>query len=77
MCYIAQNEQGQNIMVLDNIEVLPPYKGDTAYLQMFLDYARKLCSDIGACDIPIYIGARNKFKFGEPIVLNPRFFKSL
>lgn len=77
MCYIAQNEQGQNIMVLDNIEVLPPYKNDTAYLQMFLDYARKLCSDIGACDIPIYIGARNKFKFDDKKGVGPLTLKVL
>ena len=48
-------------LFLDNIEVLTPYRDDPKYLDVFIKYARKLARDIGAENIPIYAGHRNKF----------------
>lgn len=61
MCYLARKDDVENILVLDNIEVLPRFRYDKKYLAMFVHYARKLAYDIGAPDIEIYAGHRNDF----------------
>ena len=47
MCYIARSMNGENILVFDNMEVLPPYKDEKKYLDMFLLFARRLTKNIG------------------------------
>lgn len=49
-------------LILDNMEVLKPYRYDEKYLEMFIKYAHKLIADIGGIsDIAIYTGHRNSF----------------
>ena len=74
MCYIARSMNEENILVLDNMEVLPPYKDEKKYLDMFLLFARRLTKNIGAENMPIYGGARNKFSLKS---FEPEFCKVL
>ena len=71
MCYIAQEDSGQNVLVLDNIEIRSQYKDYDYLLDIYIQYAKKLATDIGAPDIPIYMGARQKFKIDEKKSIGP------
>lgn len=48
-------------LILDNMEVLKPYRYEQKYLDAFIEYAQKLANDIGGQDLAIYAGHRNSF----------------
>lgn len=59
MCYFAKVYDKVSL-ILDNIELLPNYINDNDIRNGFIEYAKKLCVEVGKPDIPIYIaGHRN------------------
>lgn len=65
MCYFAL-VNGQLALVLDNIEIKLKYKGNDAIRDGVIDYAKKLCKEVGVPDLPIYVaGLRNKIDFKD------------
>lgn len=65
MCYIATLSSGCDVLILDNIEVYPPYCDDSKYINAFFKLARNLTEKIGAPDMPICAGQRQKFKIKD------------
>lgn len=65
MCYIAKfkNSEGYDkyALVLDNLEVLAPYKENLSYVEGFINFAQKFSKKITSNDIEIWIGCHNKF----------------
>ena len=55
MIYIAYVD-GKPALVLDNIELKTKYRNNDAIRDAFLEYAKKLCAEIGQPDLPIYAG---------------------
>ena len=43
-------------MVLDNIELKTKYQNNDKIRDTFVDYAKKLCAEIGQPDLPIFAG---------------------
>ena len=59
MIYLAKidNNQESNLaLVLDNIELQTKYQNNEKIKNMIIEYAKKLCYEIGKPDIPIYAG---------------------
>ena len=58
---IKENSKKNKLaLILDNMEILPPYNKDEKYLDAFILYANKLIKDInGQPDMAIYSGHRN------------------
>ena len=64
MIYIA-NVDGKPSLVLDNIELKTKYQNNDKIRDTFVDYAKKLCKEIGQPDLPIYAGPnRHKLNMG-------------
>lgn len=55
MCYIAQVD-GKLSLILDNIELKADYHNNDAIRDAIIEYAKKLCAEIGQPDMPIYAG---------------------
>ena len=55
MTYIAYVD-GKPALVLDNIELKTKYHNNDKIRDTFVDYAKKLCEEIGQPDLPIYAG---------------------
>ena len=55
MIYIAYVD-GKPALVLDNIELKTKYQNNDKIRDTFLNYAKKLCEEIGQPDLPIYAG---------------------
>ena len=61
MCYIAEVD-GKLALVLDNIEMSPKYQYNNQIRDVFMEYAKDLCNEIGKPDLPIFAGPyRHKF----------------
>lgn len=62
MCYIALVD-GVPSLVLDNIELKADYHNNDKIRDALIEYAEKLCAEIGKPDMPIYAGPyRHKLK---------------
>ena len=55
MTYIAYVD-GKPALVLDNIELKTKYQNNDKIRDTFIEYAKKLCEEIGQPDLPIYAG---------------------
>jgi hypothetical protein len=55
MCYIAQVD-GKHSLILDNIELKADYHNNDAIRDAMVEYAKKMCAEIGQPDMPIYAG---------------------
>ena len=55
MTYIAYVD-GKPALVLDNIEFKTKYQDNDKIRDTFIEYAKKLCEEIGQPDLPIYAG---------------------
>ena len=55
MTYIAYVD-GKPALVLDNIELKTKYQDNDKIRDTFIEYAKKLCEEIGQPDLPIYAG---------------------
>ena len=55
MIYLAKVD-GELSLVLDNIEMKAKYQYNNAIRDAFFEYARKLCTEIGKPNMPIYAG---------------------
>ena len=55
MCYIAQVD-GKPSLILDNIELKADYHNNDVIRDAMIEYAKKLCAEIGQPDMPIYAG---------------------
>jgi hypothetical protein len=64
MCYIAKISGKYNALILDNIELLAPYRYNPVNIDYFVNMGKKLLENIGAKDVPIYAGTRQPFKVG-------------
>lgn len=65
MCYIAKVDDIPSL-ILDNIEIKPEYQYIETIKNGIIDYAKRLCLEIGKPDMPIYIGPnRNKIHLDE------------
>lgn len=63
MCYIADVD-GEEALVLDNIELSTKYQYNDAIRDAIIEYAKKLTAEIGRPDLPIYAGPfRHKVDF--------------
>ena len=61
MCYFAEVD-GKLALVLDNIEMSAKYQNNDQIRDVFMDYAKQLCEEVGKPDLPIYAGPyRHKF----------------
>ena len=61
MCYFAEVD-GKLALVLDNIEMSAKYQNNDKIRDVFMDYAKQLCEEVGKPDLPIYAGPyRHKF----------------
>ena len=61
MCYFAEVD-GKLALVLDNIEMSAKYQNNDKIRDVFMDYAKRLCEEVGKPDLPIYAGPyRHKF----------------
>ena len=59
MIYLAdihQDGEKHLALVLDDIELQTKFQNNEKIKDMIIDYAKKLCSEIGQPDIPIYAG---------------------
>lgn len=65
MIYIAKVD-GKPSLVLDNIELKTKYQNNDKLRDTFVDYAKKLCEEIGQPDLPIYAGP-NRHKLNMDI----------
>ncbi|MBR1425099.1 hypothetical protein IJ579_06010, partial [bacterium] len=65
MIYIAYVD-GEPALVLDNIELKTKYHNNDAIRDAFVEYAKKLCVEIGQPDLPIYAGP-NRHKLNMSI----------
>jgi len=60
MCYLTIIDDKVSL-VLDNIELKPKYRNDNNIRDGIIQYAKQLCEEIEAPNIPVYIGShRNK-----------------
>ena len=65
MCYFA-NVKGKLAFVMDNIHMHSAYKNNENIKAGIVEYAQKLCEEVGKPDIPIYIsGHRNSVDLSE------------
>lgn len=55
MIYLAYVD-GKPALVLDNIELKTKYQNNDMIRDAFVNYAKKLCEEIGQSDLPIYAG---------------------
>ncbi|MBR6099552.1 hypothetical protein IKP85_07375 [bacterium] len=55
MIYIAYVD-GKPALVMDNIELKPKYAYKDKIRDAFMEYAKKLCEEMGVPDLPIYAG---------------------
>ena len=55
MMFIAMVD-GEPALVLDNIELKSKYQWNDKIRDAFIEYAKKLCEEIGKPDMPIYAG---------------------
>ncbi len=55
MIYLAYVD-GKPALVLDNIELKTKYQNNDMIRDTFVDYAKRLCNEIGQPDLPIYAG---------------------
>jgi hypothetical protein len=55
MCYIAIVD-GKPSLILDNIELKADYHNNNSIRDAIIEYAKKLCAEIGQPDMPIYAG---------------------
>ena len=63
MCYIADVD-GEEALVLDNIELSTKYQYNDAIRDAIIEYSKKLTAEIGRPDLPIYAGPfRHKVDF--------------
>ena len=61
MCYFAEVD-GKLALVLDNIEMSAKYQNNDQIRDVFMDYAKQLCEEVGKPELPIYAGPyRHKF----------------
>ena len=65
MIYFAYVD-GKPALVLDNIELKTKYQNNDKIRDTFIDYAKKLCEEIGQPDLPIYAGP-NRHKLNMDI----------
>ena len=65
MIYLAYVD-GEPALVLDNIELKTKYQNNNKIRDTFIDYAKKLCEEIGQPDLPIYAGP-NRHKLNMDI----------
>ena len=65
MIYLAYVD-GKPALVLDNIELKTKYQSNDKIRDAFMDYAKKLCAEIGQPDLPIYAGP-NRHKLNMDI----------
>lgn len=59
MIYLAdidQGEESQLALVLDDIELQTKFQNNEKIKNMIIEYAKKLCDEIGQSDLPIYAG---------------------
>ena len=59
MIYLADIDQGEKshlALVLDDIELQTKFQNNEKIKNMIIEYAKKLCAEIGKSDIPIYAG---------------------
>lgn len=65
MCYVAE-VRGKQSLILDNFECQANYHFVDSIKDALIEYAKKLCSELGRPDMSIYAGAnRQKFHFGD------------
>lgn len=65
MCYIALVD-GVPSLVLDNIELKADYHNNDKIRDALMEYAKKLCAEIGKPDMPIYAGPyRHKLRMED------------
>lgn len=65
MCYLAKVD-GKTSLILDNIELKPQYQFNESIKKAIINFAKKLCKEIGTPDIDIYAGPeRHKVNFDE------------
>ena len=73
MCYIAEID-GKPSLILDNIELQAKYQYNDEIRDMLIEYAKKMTSEIGKPDMPIYAGAnRHKVDFDKFELSNKNF----
>ncbi len=65
MIYLASVD-GKPALVLDNIELKTKYQNNDKIRDTFMEYAKKLCAEIGQSDLPIYAGP-NRHKLNMDI----------
>lgn len=65
MIYLAYVD-GKPALVLDNIELKTKYQNNDKIRDTFVDYAKKLCAEIGQPDLPIFAGP-NRHKLNMDI----------
>ena len=65
MIYLAYVD-GEPALILDNIELKTKYQNNDKIRDTFMDYAKKLCAEIGKPDLPIYAGP-NRHKLNMDI----------
>ena len=63
---IENPKENKLALIIDNLEILKPYKLEEKYLNAFILYAEKLIKNIGGdSDIAIYAGHRNSFSMNN------------
>ena len=77
MCFIAK-VQGKPALILDNIEIKSEYQYSDELRDSIIDFARKLCKEIGNPKMPIYAGTnKHGLNFEKFPILKNSFIKIL
>ena len=63
MMYLAYVD-GKPALVMDNVELKTKYQNNDNIRDAFVEYAKKICEELGAPDLPIFAGPhRHKLDF--------------
>lgn len=71
MCFVA-HVNGNLSLILDNIEVKSEFQYSEELRNAIIDFAKKLCAELGKPNMSIYVGKnRHKVEFGDfPVIKN-------